>query len=330
MKARCVVFSVFVILCTGTLAGPARAADPAYPTRQIELIAPVAPGGALDTIMRAVAEYATKKFGSPVIVVNKPGGGAVPGIHYALKEAKPDGYTLLADGGQGTSMMVAAMLNPPIKLEDRVFLGRINVDPTAFAVRTDAPWKNLKELSDWVKAHPKELTWGSTGPFGASAFGTGEWLTAIGVNPFDTRMVTSMGWGETSPRLLGGHIMLACQTVAEFWALTKAGKIRTLAVLDDKRSPFLPDVPTAAEAGTPGLRGVKWWAGISVAVGFPQYAFDKCAKLIEEMCNDPVFKKKMEDLHYNVAYLDPAATKEMLYKEAEFYIKLAPKIGVRK
>jgi tripartite-type tricarboxylate transporter receptor subunit TctC len=216
--------------------------------------------------MRAVAEYATKKFGSPVIVVNKPGGGAVPGIHYALKEAKPDGYTLLADGGQGTSMMVAAMLNPPIKLEDRVFLGRINVDPTAFAVRADAPWKNLKELNDWVKAHPKELTWGSTGPFGASAFGTGEWLTAIGVNPFDTRMVTSMGWGEhPSPAGRPYHVSLPdrCRVLGPHKGREDQNSGRS----GRKRSPFLPDVPTAAEAGTPGTQRCEMVAGISVASG---------------------------------------------------------------
>ena len=330
MKVKVSLLCLLAVLSVAVAAGMASGADTAYPARQIELISPTAPGGAMDTIMRAVADYAAKKWKSSVVVVNKPGGGAVPGIHYALKEARPDGYTLLGDGGQGTSMMVAAMINPPIKLEDRIFVGRVNLDPTALAVRADSQWKTLKDLNDWVKAHPKELSWGSTGPFGVSSFGIGEWLTAIGVNPFDTRMITSGGWGETMPRLLGGHIHLVCQTVAEFWPLTKAGKIRTLAVFNDRRSPFLPDVPTAAEAGVPGLKGAQWWAGLSVAVGTPQAVIDKWARLIEEMCSDPVFKKKMDDLHLSIAYLSPAATRELVYREADFYTKLAPKIGVRK
>jgi len=124
--------------------------------------------------------------------------------------------------------------------------------------------------------------------------------------------------------------MLACQSVAEFYQLTKAGKIRTLAIVADKRSPHLPDVPTAAEAGVPGLKGVNWWAGLSVRPGTPQHVVDKWAKVSEEMCKDPVFLQKIETLRATVAYLGPADFKDYVYKEAEYFIKLAPKLGVRK
>jgi len=310
--------------------GYVQAGEPAYPTKQVEYIQTAAPGGGQDAVSRAVAEYVTKKWGQPVVVVNKTGGGTVLGTHYALKEARPDGYTVFGETHIHTSLMMAGMVDPPVKLEDRIFIARFVVDPVCFAVNADAPWKTLKELSDWTKVHSKELIWGTTGAFGTSAFGIGEWLVAIGVNPLDTRMVTSSGWGETAPRLLGGHVMLACQSVAEFFQLTKAGKIRTLAVVAEKRSPYLPEVPTAAEAGVPGLKGVNWWAGLSVRPGTPQYIIDKWAKVAQEMCKDPVFLQKIETLRANVAYLGPADFKDYVYKEAEYFIKLAPKLGVRK
>jgi tripartite-type tricarboxylate transporter receptor subunit TctC len=277
-----------------------------------------------------VAEYATKRWGQPVVVINKPGGGTVLGTHYALKEAKPDGYTVFGETHIHTSLMVAGMANPPIKLEDRTFIARFVVDPVCFVVNGDSPWKTLKDMNDWTKAHPKELIWGGTGAFGTSAFGIGEWLVAIGVNPLDTRVVTSSGWGETAPRLLGGHIMLACQSISDVYQLAKAGKVRILAVVSEKRNPYMPEVPTATEAGLPGLKGVNWWAGLSVRVGTPQYVIDKWAKLTEEMCKDTAFHQKMETLRATVAYLGPADFKDYVYKDAEYYIKLAPKLGVRK
>lgn len=302
----------------------------AYPERQVELICSATPGGGNDTMTRAIGEFASKKWGMPVITLNKPGGGTVIAVHYALKEAKPDGYTVLSDSHICSNFMVSGMANPPVKLEDRIFIARVNLVPIGFAVSVDAPWKTFKELNDWTKTHAKELSWGTTGPFGTSAFGIGEWLVAIGVNPLDTRMVTAGGWNETAPRLMGGHIMLACQTLGEFYALARAGKIRVLAVADEKRNPLLPDVPTTTEAGVPGLKGVKWWTGISVRQGSPQIAIDKWAKVTEEMCKDPAFLDKMNKLGMPVSYLGPAETKDFVYKEAELNMKLAPMLGVRK
>jgi tripartite-type tricarboxylate transporter receptor subunit TctC len=330
MNARHVVLFLFVTLMLLTITGSGKAADPAYPTRQVELICSATPGGGNDTATRAMAEFVSKRWGSPVVVVNKPGGGTVIAGHYALKEAKPDGYTVLSDSHILSNCMVAGMANPPVKLEDRIFVARINLLPIGFAVKADAPWKTFKELSDWVKINAKELTWGTTGPFGTSAFGIGEWLVALGINPLDTRMVTAGGWNETSARLLGGHLLLACQTVAEFLPLARAGKIRVLAVASPKRSPLLPDVPTIAEAGFPGLKGVDWWTGLSVAKGTPQYVVDKWKKVAEEMCKDPIFLEKSAKLDYPVAYLGPAETTEYVYKQAELNMKLAPNLGVRK
>jgi tripartite-type tricarboxylate transporter receptor subunit TctC len=92
----------------------------------------------------------------------------------------------------------------------------------------------------------------------------------------------------------------------------------------------LPDVPTTAEAGFPGLKGVDWWTGLSVAKGTPQYIVDKWGKVAEEMCKDPTFLEKSAKLDYPVAYLGPAETKDYVYKQAELNIKLAPKLGIRK
>jgi tripartite-type tricarboxylate transporter receptor subunit TctC len=333
MKAKRMVVLLLGIMIfvsvVGIMVSTGRAADAVYPTRPIELICSATPGGGNDTATRAMAEFVAKRWGIPVTVVNKPGGGTVIAAHYALKEAKPDGYTVLSDSHIQSNFMVAGMKNAPVKLEDRIFVARVNLLPVAFAVKADAPWKTFKELSDWVKLHAKELTWGTTGPFGTSSFAIGEWLVSLGVNPLDTRMVTAGGWNETSVRLLGGHINLASQTAAEFLPLARAGKIRVLAVAAPKRNSLLPDVPTTAEAGFPGLKGVDWWTGISLPKGTPQYIIDKWTTVTEEMCKDPTFLEKAAKLDYPVAYMGPKEVTEYVYKQAELNMQLAPKLGVR-
>ena len=162
----------------GGSGGGGSAAD-GYPKKAIEYVVPFAPGGGVDLVARAVSEYVSKEWGVPVNVVNKTGGGGAVGAEYALKQAKKDGYTVLGDNVSSTSMLVSGMKNPPVALEDRQLTSRIVLDPIAFAVKADAPWKDLKELTDWVKANPDQLTWTSVGPAGTSAFGVADWLNAV-------------------------------------------------------------------------------------------------------------------------------------------------------
>lgn len=317
------------VTVSGCSPGGKKAAEPQYPTRQIEYVVPAAAGGSTDLVARAVAEYVSKKWGKPVTVVNKPGGGCAVGAQYALQQAKPDGYTVFADVHSASSMMVAGMKNPPVKLEDRVFVSRLILDPICFAVKADAPWKTFQEFTEWVKAHPDQLSWATVGPAGLSAFGVCDWLAAIGVDPAKTRMVVTDGASDSLTKLAGGHVVLACHTVAECYTLAQAGKIRVLAVEADQRSPYMPDVPTTDEAGVPGLH-VKWWTGVSVPKGTPDYVVQKWAQTLQEMVKDPAFVQQAEKLHVGISYLGPQDFKDFVYREAEFYTQLASFIGLRK
>src|SRR2546427_9568419 len=121
--------------------------------------------------------------------------------------------------------------------------------PMLFAVKTDAPWKALKELSAWVKAHPDQLVWSSVGSAGPSRYTAFDWFTQIGVDPSKTKMVITEGAADSLTKLAGGHVLLAIHSVAEAHGLATAGKIRLLAVLSPSRVKYLPNVPTAEEQG---------------------------------------------------------------------------------
>lgn len=300
-----------------------------YPTRQIEYVVPAGAGGGTDAIARVVADYMGKKFGQPIMVVNKPGGGGVIGSSYVLKQQKADGYTIMADVHSFSSMLVAGMVNAPVTLEDRAFVSRLVVDPIAFAVNVDAPWKTFREFSEWVKKNPEQLTWGSVGPAGLSAFGIQDWLAAIGVDGSKTKFVPTKGAADSLTKLAGNHIVLACHTVAECYSLYKAGKVRILAIQAEKRNKYIPEVPTAGEEGIKGL-SVIWWTGIILRKGTPNPILAKWEKGVDEMVKDPEFEKRMDLLHSGINYLGSKDFEKFVYEEAKYYTELAKRIGIRK
>ena len=300
-----------------------------YPTRNIEYIVPTLAGGGTDLSSRAIADFASKKLGQAILPVNKPGGGTAVGLAYAMKQAKADGYTVFAETPTSSSMMVAGMVTPPVLLEDRTFAGRMIVDPMAYAVKVDAPWKTFKEFSAWAKANPDKLTWVSLGPSSLSAFAIQDWLAAIGADESKTRMVPSAGAVDSMTKVAGGHVVLASHSVAECLTLHRAGKVRILAIQSDKRSKYIPDVPTAGEEGVKGL-SVKYWTGVGIRRGTPEPILKKWEKVLAEVSEDPEFKKKVENFHMEVGFLNTANFSKLVSDEAKFYTELAKRIGIRK
>jgi len=190
------------------LLGPLHAEAQDYPSKPIEIVVPFTPGGGTDLIARLLGDYMGKKWGQPILVANKPGGGGIIGARAALKDSRPDGYTVLIDIHTTSSMYIGAWKTPQLTLADRKYAARIVRDPMVFAVKADAQWKSFKELSDWVKAHPAELIWSSVGPSGPSRYTAFDWFTQIGVDPSKTKMVITEGAADSLTKLAGGHVLV--------------------------------------------------------------------------------------------------------------------------
>ncbi|KLH96346.1 transporter [Brevibacillus formosus] len=304
-------------------------AESAYPSKQVEYIVPYSAGGGVDLVARAAADYLSKEWGQPIVVVNKAGGGGAVGAEYALKQAKNDGYTALAVNVSNTTMLAAGMKTPPITNEDQVYTARIGKGTLAFAVKADAPWKDFAEFSAWVRANPEQLTWTSVGPAGFSAFGVAEWLDVIGADFAKTRMIVTKGASDSVPKVAGGHAVLAVHTVGEIMPMLQAGKVKILAVSGDTRSPFLPDVPTAEEQGIQGL-SVFWWTGVSFAKGTPESVIRKWEEAIAKMEKDPAFLQKLSEIQVEPAYAASEAFTKETQTETTYYLELATKKGIRK
>lgn len=302
--------------------------EPAYPQRGIDLVVPYAPGSSIDTAARLVAAYASRKWGQPVNVVNMPGGSGVPGV-LEVMEAAPDGYKLLMDGHVSTSMLKAAQANLPFKIEERTYLGRIVTVPVFFAVRADAPWKNLKEVVEYARNNPKSFKWGAGTLGSINNFSQTQLFESAGVDPNKGRVIFEQGNAQAIAALLGGQVQFGIATLPDMMNLGKAGKIRALAVTTPERLASFPDVPTTKEAGFPGANIVGWY-GVSGPPGLGENVVRAWTTLLEQAAQDSTFLEEAAKVGHVIQYVPPDKLKAQIEQEYKTYLDIAVKTGLRK
>lgn len=314
------------------LAGSQAKAQPAYPTKPVEIIVPWGPGGGTDLCMRVIAKYTTQKFGVPVNVVNKPGGGGLIAIREVLTSTKPDGYTLLSET-HGASSMVGAFNDPkdvPFDWRNRTWIAMVDKDVVLYLVKEDSSWKTLKDVAEAAKKDPAKFRWSSTGRGGIAIPAMQQFFRAAGITDGAAVSQVMFKSGSEGPAALaGGHVDFAAQQVAEASGLIDGKKLRAVAVVSDKRLPSLPNVPTVAEAGFPML-DVVGWHGISGPPGLPQHVVDFWVKALKEASQDPMFVEMLGNISKVSVFLGPAELKNFVEKEQVKYLEVSRQMGWRK
>jgi tripartite-type tricarboxylate transporter receptor subunit TctC len=286
---------LMLALALGVLPGASGAAD--YPNKPIQLIVPYSAGGSTDVLARAITQVAPRFFPQPVIVVNKPGGGAIPGRVEVVK-ARPDGYTLLFGYGSGEDLVVPHQRSLPFDTFKDFETGpRISVHSIALAVPASSPHKTLADLVKWAKT--REYATASVSTKGASVditfllFGK-----AAGIK---VTTIPGSGGADAITKLVGGHVDFGGGHPSEILPHIKAGRLRPLAVAFDKRDPSIPDVPTFKEFGYDVVTAgsVK---GIAAPKGTPKEIMSYLDKKFKEVCDDAEFQKIMKDIGQPVLY----------------------------
>ena len=321
---RIVLAAWLALVCTVSLAD----AQPAYPTRPIEIIVAYSPGGGADVAARLIGAYASKKWNQPVNVVNMPGASGITGTMRALN-ARPDGYTLLLEPHATASMLFAVESDVPFKMDGKTPIALVTLDPVIYTVKADSPWKTLRDVANAAKANPKNFKYGIAGVSGVAAFSVSQFLFTAGVPLPETNKVVFPGGAPAVTALAGGHVDFAGQQWSESAGLIGGGKIRALAVVHPTRLPGLPDVPTAKEAGFPEL-DVVGWQGLAGPPNLPKAIVDKWNALVEEASKDPAFLEQAAKASKIVAYKNPDAFWSFQQEELKKYVPLATKMGIRK
>jgi len=298
------------------LAAAAAPAAEEFPTKPVTLILPVGAGGSHDLTARAMVGVIQQYLGRPVIVELRPGGGGAIGSNQVAK-AKPDGYTLLF-GGPGWSTALPAIEGRSVGPEGLMAVARVNYSPVVFEGKPDLPFKTLKEMIAWAKANPGKLLHGNTGPWGAGDMPMKQMMKEYG---FQAQIVPFDGGGPALIALLGGHVMTSGLLTAQSLPHIQAGKIRPIAILDTKRHPDLPDVPTSVEGGVNVT--YRLWRAVLAPKGTPRPVIEKLAAAIKKTTEDKTFIAAVRQLGDEPGYLGPDEFEKEWQHEYEIHKEMA-------
>lgn len=227
---------------------------PNFPVKPIRLVVPTAPGGGVDTSARIIGQKLTEIWGQPVLVDNRGGASGIIGAEL-VAHAPADGYTLLVTPTTfGTNVSLFKKL-PYDPQKDFIPISLISREPNMLMVHPSLPVKSVKDLIALGKRRPADINFGFGG-VGSTASLSGELFKIKTGMPMVG--VSFKGNGPAVTALVAGEVQVMFPGLPATLAMVKSGKLRALAVTSAKRSPFLPDVPTMAEAGVPGFEVTNW------------------------------------------------------------------------
>jgi len=280
-----------IILAAAVLAGSGAAyADSSTP---LKIVIGFPPGGALDTMSRAMAEKLRLKLDQTVIVENKPGAGTQIALQ-AVNRSKPDGNTLLISPATPFVLFPLTYDKLPYDPEkDLTPVAHLAEVPLVASTAADSPYSTVPEYIDWVKKHQDKgsmgmVSLGGTVHFGLLSFNQHNNLSLI---PVAYKGAPGMLTDE-----IGGVLPIGIDAVAAMSELERAGKIKYLGITGTERSKLIPNVPTFRESGAEGFELTAAWYGAFVPAGTPQAVVNKLGDALREIVKEPDFTAKMAQL----------------------------------
>ncbi len=311
------------ILATITFIGTAHAE---YPTKSVTLVAPYGPGGASDLAARTVSATAPSYLGNGILVVNRTGAAGVTGSTY-VANAKADGYTVLLSRVGSQAAVPAINAKIPYKWNDFTFLGLLELNPFVLAVKEDSPYKTLKDLTDAIKGGAK-LKYASAGVGTLLHVAVIMLLDDLGLPANAAIHIPFKGGGKAAAAVAGGHADLIFQNLSGVISQIQGKKLRALVITTKERAPSIPDVPTAAETGHPGLEAVVGWSGIWGPKGLPKEVVDKWVDVLGKLKSDKAWNKLTQSLGSVPSIKSPADTEAFVKNQYTKFKDVAERLGL--
>lgn len=273
---------------------PAAAAAQDYPSQPVEIVVPFSPGGSTDLSARIFAEGMQEELGVPVRVTNITGGQTLPAVE-AVRNAAPDGYTLLLDGQSQTVLLELLVPDLPFDIMDRTFIAETVRLNNIMYVHPDSELQSLQDVVQALQEDPSSISWGSLGGTGLSDTGFLRLFREAGVNKEDTREVVFAGGSEVAVQVAGGHVDLGISSPTSLKPYVEAGQLRPIAVLGDERNVLYPDTPTSVEEGYPNITAVQW-NGISGPAGMDPAVVELLHTTIQDLLADEEFVAQLTNV----------------------------------
>jgi tripartite-type tricarboxylate transporter receptor subunit TctC len=267
------------------------AAQDVYPSKNVRLIAAAAPGGNPDVLARMLAAKLGDAFGKPFVVENVPGAGGVVAAEQVARAAA-DGHTLML--GDSGAMAINVALNPKLSynpLKDFTLITALAAVPTVLVINPSLP---ADSLSDFVReAKAKQLAYGSAGNGSVHHLTMAVFLSRAGID--DMLHVPYKGGTALVAGLLGGEVQAGWSGIPNVASHIKSGKLRVLCISTARRSPSLPDVPTAAELGFAGF-DIATVIGLQAPAGLPREIAARLQAAAAKALREPDIAERMGNL----------------------------------
>jgi tripartite-type tricarboxylate transporter receptor subunit TctC len=297
-----------------------------YPSKPIRVLVPFAPGGAVDTTARVLAQAMQQRVNWQFVVENRPGGNGFIATT-AVAKAPPDGYTLLMAHTGEFAVNPALFDNVPYELErDFAPITMVSDAPMLYLAKAQAPFNNFRELIAAAKAKPGTITFGSAGN-GSINHLAGEWLAqAAGIQLMH---VPYKGGAPAAAAVAAGDVDFGVMAVPGAMPHMKSGRGKVIGISTAKKSPLDASWATPRDAGIPDL-DASIWVGLLAPKGTPQPIIERINKEVRETLNLPdVQKRFVESGGAEAIGMTPAEFLARIKSDAERYKRVVQKAGVK-
>ncbi len=317
---------LFVAIWATVLVAVAPAAgQEAFPNRTIKIVAPFPAGAPVDSVARLIADRLERSWGQPVVVENRGGGGGIVGTNAVAKSA-PDGYTLLLTS---TSPIAAApALNKSVPydaVKDFAPIWAINASGLVVVINPGLPLKTLGDLVRAAREQPGKLSFASSG-HGTTQHLAGElFMARTGAKLVH---VPYRGGFAGTTDLMAGHVQVMFDSLGNTLNNIRSEKLRALAVLREKRSPQLPSLPTAAEAGVIGAE-LNGWLGLFAPSGTPAATLDKLTATLVPSMREPAIMARLIELGNEDDVMTGDVVMRRLAEDKALFAEIVEKAGIK-
>ena len=316
---------VFALALMGSMMPAATSAQAPYPSKPIRLVVALAAGGPADTAARAFAPFLGQVLGQNVLVENRPGASAVVGTE-SVTRAEPDGYTLLFGSSSTFAVNPAVMTKLRFDAQKDLKLIRLIAQtPHALTVRSAIPAHSLAELVKLAKEKPGKLFYASSGVGGAIHMASELFKleTSTNINHLPFR-----GGGPAVLAVVQGDADVFINDASTTLPNIRAGNLRALAMLNTRRSPLLPDVPTSGELGYPGIVSASW-VGLAAPVNTPPAIVASLTKATDEVFALPAYQALVKKTGFELFGFNDEQTAAFIKAEVEKWAKVAKAADIR-
>ena len=326
MKITRAQFAAGLLALLAAVATTARPADAQnYPARAVKLVVPYPPGGPNDIMARILAQKLSESLGSQFYVENAAGAGGTLAAG-AVANAAADGHTLLIANQDVIVQPIIKSKVPYDPFKSFAPVTLVVTAPEMIVVHPSVPAKDMKELIALLKANPGKYSYASPG-FGTTPHLADEWLFKLEYG-LDVTHVPFQGAAPAVQSTLAGQTPIFHNVLPAVAPHVRAGTMRALAVAAAKRSPFLPDVPTLAEAGTPGHE-VGFWIVVLTPAGTPKATVDLLNGQVAKILDLPDVKERLQTIGFDPASSTPDAAAAHMRAETEKWTKVVRDANIK-